>query len=158
MNTPYFISRAEAVYLLALVDGHTERLPLPPPDVMLSLLRNTLLLAQSISDNCREWLEMAAIIHGDMHPYSAEKLNIPTLRGALSAAAAIPRVDTTGCCLTCAFRVGSPANQTEATADDILNCLEQREPFLCHHVPENQAPKQPCRGFLAAMTNQTSKP
>lgn len=154
-SASYDIGKEDAIYLLALLKGY-DKLPQRSNADLLNLLRNTLLLANSIAENCKEWLEMAAIIHGDMHPYQAEKLNIPTLNGALSAAVAIPRVDPCDkMCVTCAFRVGSPANQTEATASDIFDCLEDGTLFMCHDF-EGAKPTRACRGFVAAFREQNA--
>jgi hypothetical protein len=147
--TNYQIEKAEAVYLLAALKGEAPAFDLPA-DVANSLLMELLKLAKSLADNSREWLEMAAVIHGDIHPYQAEKLNAPTLEGALSHLAMLPAVDCKKACPTCAFRNGSPANQVEATADDILMCLDTGEDFMCHwnnDVPS--ATKRVCAGFAA---------
>lgn len=144
---PYSISHADAVYLLALMVG--GKVPDRTNDDLKKLLAEVCNLSKAISDNCRDWLETAAIIHGHIHPHSAEKLNVPTLLGALSSAITVPRVDDSACCATCAFRVGSVANQTEAVAQDVMLALESGEAFYCHHGDD--APKYRCRGFLEAM-------
>ncbi len=149
----YQISRADAVYLMILMKGGT--VPTRSNDDLKNLLLNVCKLAESISTNCRDWLETAAIIHGDIHPYSTEKLNIPTLLGALSSAVTVPRVDISNCCATCAFRVGSIANQTEAVAQDVLLALENGEVFYCHDG--EGAPKIACHGFVEAIKMNREK-
>ncbi len=145
----YSISRTNAVYLLSLLKG--GRVPERTNAELKDLLGNVLKLAESISNNCKEWLEVTATIHADIHPYQAEKLNCPTLRGALSAAVTIPRVPISETCETCAFRVGSPANQTEAVAEDVLIALEDGgKAFFCHDY-EGDKPTHPCRGYLEAI-------
>lgn len=147
-DTPvYSISPVDAVYLLALMKGGA--VPERSSADLKHLLSEVCKLAESISSNCRDWLEIAGMIHGNIHPYTAEKLNAPTLRGALSSAVTVPRVDTSNCCPTCAFRVGSVANQTEAVAEDVMLSLESGETFYCHHGDD--APKHACHGFVAAM-------
>lgn len=153
---PYDIGRADAIYLAAMLKGETS-LPRRTNAELVNLLRQTLLLSKSIGENCREWLELCAIIHGDVHPYQAEKLNIPTVEGALAAAIVIPGVSCEGMCATCAFRVGSPANQTENTAEDIMGCLDDGEPFYCHDVEDPAQSKKPCRGFIAAKKLQAKQ-
>lgn len=144
---PYSIGTADAVYLLAILKG--EKVPEWSDVDLKNLLIQVCKLADSISGNCRDWLELAAIVHGNAHPYQAEKLNVPTLLGALSSAIVVPRVDDSECCATCAFRVGSPANQTEAVAQDVMLTLESGEMFYCHDGDD--APKHPCRGFVEAV-------
>jgi len=157
----YNIGRDDAVYLLALMNNPDAIKMTRSEEDLKGLLVNVLKLAETISENCREWLELAGIVHGDMHPYQAEKLNIPTLIGALSSAITVPRVDTSDCCHSCAFRVGSSANMTEAVASDVMDCMTDGTVFYCHHkVDENfeTKPKHSCRGFVAAMKHHNPKP
>lgn len=149
-SPPYDIEPADAVYLLAMLEDPTG-LPERSNADLLNLLVQTLKLAESLSANCKEWLEVTAICHAHMHPYTAEKLNVPTLKGALSTAITVPRVDACGMCHTCAFRIGSQANQTQTVAEDVMDCLSDGRTFYCHDFPDGETPKVACRGFVAAM-------
>lgn len=144
----YSIGVADAAFLLALLNGET--VPERSKDDLKKLLLQTVKLAESLSNNCGDWLKLSAIMDAKIHPYSADQLNVPTLRGALAAAVTVPIVEVAACCATCAFRVGSIANQTETVAEDVMLSLQSGgDTFYCHEG--DGAPRTPCRGFVAAM-------
>jgi len=147
-SAPYNLSRSDAAYLLSMLDGD-QQLPARTAAELETLLRETLKLAQSLSDNCKEWLTLTAICEGDVHPHLAETFNTPTLKGALKAAILIPAVECDRMCHTCAFRVGSIANQSDIVAVDVDACLEDGDIFRCHDAEPGQKPRA-CAGFMAA--------
>jgi len=162
MKIPYIIQPRDAQFLTALFKGETPSQDRTNEE-LISLLTETLKLADSIANNCKEWLETMAIVHADYHPYTAEKLNYPTLQGALDCAANIPRVNPKGTCATCAFRIGSPPNQCDEVAEDVLDCLLEGRTFMCHCSTDDsdEEPNKPCKGFLKAkariFNNKTTK-
>lgn len=105
-------------------------------------------LANSVVSNSHDFLELAAIVHGDMHPYQAEKINFPTIFGALMG---VPLAEF-GCdqaCHGCAFRLGSAANQSPATTVDADWCGHPGEqPFMCHEDMDKGEPTKICQGWL----------
>ena len=53
-----------------------------------------------------------------MHPQLAEKINLPTLFGALHGVVLAAGVKSDKTCGGCAFRLGTPANQSPITTGD----------------------------------------
>lgn len=117
-------------------------------------------LANSVVANNREMVELLLITEGNMHPHSAEKANLPTIMGALwgvplAAAAAGQRT-----CAGCAFRLGTPANQSPATTCDAdWTTKNGREVFMCHeHVDDRGNPTNVCPGFGRARKRRLARP
>lgn len=56
-------------------------------------------------------------------------------------------------CLTCAFREGSVANQSAATALTAFRCSLSidKDRFACHHGMKNGEPQRICVGYLASL-------
>lgn len=50
-------------------------------------------------------------------------------------------------CSTCAFRLGTPANQCADTLSDAMKCIVEHEPFYCH---DKKRKGMPCHGWFAA--------
>lgn len=48
-------------------------------------------------------------------------------------------------CKTCAFRAGTVPNGCAQTQCDVMKCIIERKPFMCH-----QDPAMPCFGWYAA--------
>ena len=87
-----------------------------------------------------------------MHPHQAEKLNMPSVPGALAGIGLARGIDPVPLCHGCAFRQGSIANQCWPTVCDAGDCsLPEEAAFLCHEVPDpEQPPATACRGFIQA--------
>ena len=105
-------------------------------------------LANAVAANNREMVEIILITDGDMHPHTAEKANLPTIAGALRGVALanfVPHVDEK-MCGGCAYRLGTPANQSPyTTADAEYAGLE----FRCHEDIDDQGnvlARRTCRG------------
>lgn len=104
-------------------------------------------LANSVVENNRECIELFGILNGE-DPHMVERYNLPTIFGALMGvelAATIPR--QRGLCHGCAYRLGTPANQSPVTTDDadyIAQC--DNENFWCHEHLENELPTKVCGG------------
>jgi hypothetical protein len=97
-----------------------------------------------------EQFEFLAITEFGINPYEAEKLNLPTLGGALLGNR-LPEVDESKVCASCAFRKGTPANQSFSTTYDATECLQGERVFWCHEKTDAYGePIEKCRGFLQA--------
>ncbi len=106
-------------------------------------------LANSVIENSHSFLEIAAIVDGDMHPNDAEKLNFPTLFGAVMGAK-LAKFGCEGMCSGCAFSLGSHANQSASTTTDADWCGHPGEqPFMCHEgLDDDGEPTRPCAGWV----------
>jgi hypothetical protein len=100
-------------------------------EAILSLLAEFIALACSVTDNCREMAEHLLTLEG-VHPHTAEKINMPTLLGALAGVVLANQVDPKGACHGCAFRLGSVANQCPSTTLDAQWCQTDVHQFMCH--------------------------
>lgn len=104
-------------------------------------------MANSVVANNREMVELLLIINGD-HPHSAEKANLPTIMGALWGAKLANAAATDKVCGGCAYRVGTPANQSPVTTCDADWCdNDGRQRFMCHEdLDDKGEPLHVCRG------------
>lgn len=116
------------------------------------LLSHVVGMANSVAENCREWIELTEIIERGVHPHTAEKINLPTMEGAALGAKIAFRVAQTGLCGGCAARLGSVANQCEPTVIDVDYC-EDKGGFLCHvdGLDDRGELTQPCIGAVRLM-------
>ena len=119
------------------------------PQAIVNAFAGFIGLANSVAENCRDWLELAGMLHADLGPYEAEKINCPTIFGALMGV----RLAKHGCaeaCAGCAFRLGTAANQSPCTTDDADWCGHPGEqPFMCHEdIDEAGEPTKICKGWL----------
>lgn len=108
-------------------------------------------LANSVILNSREFVEMFLITYYKEYPETAEKINLPTIQGALAGVkTAVP--PSKGMCHGCAFRLGSVANQCEVTTMDAQCAAENRDKnFYCHEdMNEDGSPKHLCAGYAKA--------
>jgi hypothetical protein len=107
-------------------------------------------LANSVVENNREMVEIILITEGGMTDRAAEKANLPTIFGALNGLKIAEGVDVSKTCEGCAFRVGTPANQSASTTCDADWCGHPGEArFLCHAegLDERGEPTQACAGW-----------
>lgn len=104
-------------------------------------------MANSVADNTREQFELYLITECHHHPHLAEKINLPTIQGALEGVT-LAQSGNKGMCATCAFRLGTPANQCHTTTLDAKWTSETDEKFMCHEAldPDNE-PTKPCAGW-----------
>jgi hypothetical protein len=97
----YALSRAQAAFLLAIVDCPLEQRQAAlvdyaaqhGPEATASLFAQYIGLDSSVADNCRTAVEVFAIVEGGMHPYTAELLNLPTIAGACNSAMLADGID-----------------------------------------------------------------
>lgn len=153
----YSLTTKQADYLSGLAG-------LPPEIRMEGLLKSNFDLEQlaamisaligignRLSETCRESCEMVLITEGGMHPDTAEKINLPTLFGALRGVELAQGVDSSNLCHGCAFRLGSVANQSPSTTIDAGDCVGDgggSGHFYCHaDVAEDGEPTKACAGY-----------
>lgn len=115
---------------------------------MLELFSQFIGLANSVVANCHEALETFLIVEKDWEPLQAEKVNFPTIFGALNGVKLAQGVDQAKTCHGCACRLGSLANQSPATTCDVDWCLDGDDRFMCHEeMDESGNPTKRCVGF-----------
>lgn len=117
-------------------------------DAMLALFSQFIGMANSVVANCHDALEEFLIVEKGWHPYQAEKLNFPTLFGALNGVKLAEGVNQDKTCHGCACRLGSLANQSPSTTCDVDWCLQGDDRFYCHEdLDEQGMPTKRCIGF-----------
>lgn len=155
----YSLSNAEADVLAGIVaaNGADRRVMLASyasthgPSALIDLITQFIGVAKSVTDNCREMAEHLLTLQG-AHPYEAEKINMPTLDGALAGVKLANSVDPKGACHGCAFRLGSVANQCPSTMMDAVWCQTDVHQFMCHArgVLDDGTPTVRCVGDAKA--------
>jgi hypothetical protein len=121
-------------------------------EALLNLFANFIGLANSVTDNTRGFAETFLVVTGGMHPYTVEKVNFPTIFGALQGADLARGIDEAKTCEGCAYRLGTCANQSPVTTIDAVDVLEPGEsPFLCHmELDDHAQPFKACAGYAQA--------
>jgi hypothetical protein len=164
--TKYNLTDAEAELVAALA--------LIPADVRVDLLRRhadkhgaeavlrlfaqVVGAANSVIANCREMAELHAVVSGIIHPERAHQLNMPTLAGAMAGVKLANTVKPKSLCEGCAYRLGTPANQSPPTVEDAGWSVDCNEDFLCHvRVDELERPSQVCAGHAQAVRRVSSR-
>ena len=118
------------------------------PAKALELFSQFIGLANSVIANNREAAEMILILEGNMWPQSAEKANLPTIFGALNGIGLAASVNQRKTCHSCAFRLGTCANQSPITTCDVQYVAENDDRFMCHlDMNENDEPTKVCAGY-----------
>lgn len=161
---PYTLTPEDADVLLVLVSASTAGrqavmehfLGSQPPAAVARLFSEFIGLAKSTVENCREMAELLLITEGNVQPTQAEKINMPTLVGALNGVRLADGVSEEGLCAGCAFRLGTVANQSPVTTTDAADCSEiGGQTFLCHEdLDDRGQPFKGCRGFAQARAQQ----
>lgn len=103
--------------------------------VLLELVADLVTLADQVIENGRDHAIDLLIQEVDLHPYSADKINYPSLKGALTGLESAERIPVHArerTCPGCAYRAGSIANQCFVTQSDAEFALENGDDFLCH--------------------------
>jgi hypothetical protein len=153
---PYTISQKDAEMLMGVI------VPTMPHDIRVTILKKLgpksraemiELFAQfigmcaRIEENSREFLQLFAITELNVHFREAEKLQFPSMFGALNGIqnAVEP---TPGMCSTCAYRLGSVANQCPITSQDADDAADGMFKFHCHHdLDDKGEPTRLCAGW-----------
>lgn len=158
MSVPYSISPTHADALMGIValQADVRRVALDRllggRAEVIDLFSEFIGLAKSVIENNREMAELVLITEGGLPPNQAEKINLPTLFGALNGVRLADGIDPAGTCEGCAFRLGTCANQSPITTFDASDCREPGEPvFMCHEdLTEGGVPTRACAGFAKA--------
>ena len=125
---------------------------------LIDLFAQIIGLANSVVANTCDMVELELIVAGVMHPDRPDQgPNLPTLFGALSGVALAEGIDQAPLCHGCAFRLGTPANQSPITTCDADWCSHPgEEPFYCHEDrDENDDPTRGCAGFAQMRKRRT---
>jgi hypothetical protein len=115
-------------------------------------------LANSVVTNNREMAELLLITEGGCTERTAESAHLPTIFGALHGAELANQVERPkALCEGCAFRLGTPANQSPITTCDASWSAETDDRFMCHvrGLDDDGEPTRLCAGY-AAITKETS--
>tara|TARA_A100001391_G_scaffold169507_2_gene130384 strand:- start:381 stop:926 length:546 start_codon:yes stop_codon:yes gene_type:complete len=153
----------DALHQVAFADSREERLEIllryavkESAEALLELFVDLAELSEQVVENGKQHAIDLLIQETDLHPYSAEKLNYPSLKGALVGLKAVERVPAHARerpCLGCAYRAGTVANQCFDTQQDTDSVLESSHSFLCHARGTDEAtgePTKPCIGHVYA--------
>lgn len=117
-------------------------------EALVNLFSQFIGLANSVVANSHDAIELFLIVEADFHPYQAEKINWPTLFGALNGVKLAEGVNQEKTCHGCACRLGSLANQSPSTTCDVDWCLADLDKFWCHEdLDEDGKPTKKCIGF-----------
>lgn len=127
-------------------------------DALVDLFAHFIGMANAVVKNSYESVFLLGIIEGNMHPHQAEKINVPSLFGALQGIELAAQVDQRKTCDGCAFRLGTLANQSPSTTSDAIWCnVGDEELFMCHeHLDEQGEPIVPCGGHEQVRRHQHS--
>jgi hypothetical protein len=156
---PYNLSPEQAAFLSGLVamspaerrDTLVKFFPGTNPELV-AMVCEFMALAASVPESCREMVELILITDGRMHPHTAEKVNLPTVLGALQGVELAAGVDQDRLCEGCAFRIGTPANQSPSTTEDAHYCLDENPHFMCHMEMDSRGePTKACVGYAIKM-------
>jgi len=125
---------------------------------LITLFANFIGMANSVVANNREMIELLMITEGGHHPHDADKANLPTIFGALNGIALAEGIDQSKTCAGCAYRLGTPANQSPVTTCDADLVLQPFEPsFMCHEdLDEHGNPYRKCTGYTQAKKHRAS--
>lgn len=116
-------------------------------DALIELFGQFMGMANSVADNCKELATSILITEGGVHLHTAEKINMPTVFGALNGIGLAGNCDSKGVCVGCAYRLGSAANQCLSTVIDAEYTAEGFDKFYCHdELDERGDPVRPCAG------------
>lgn len=145
---------AKVLYLLATLPAEQRFMELLRVgtkhglDAAVRMIVEFIRLANSVAENARENAENLLVEFGE-HPHTAEKINMPSIMGALNGLKLVDGIDTAALCHGCVFRQGSIANQSLPTTMDAEWCSSPGEnPFMCHENMDAKGnPTAGCRGF-----------
>lgn len=96
------------------------------------------------------------LITEGLDPHEAERVNTPTLMGALQGIMLADGVDRSKTCGGCAFRLGTVANMSPCTTADAADCVPASgSMFMCHeNMDEKGKPTKACAGWAQARNKE----
>lgn len=111
-------------------------------------------MANSVVASNREMIEEILLLEGVKHPGREHDVNLPTMFGALVGVGLASKACVKSPCHGCAFRLGSPANQSPSTTEDVEWCLDGDDRFWCHEeLDDDGNPTKRCAGFEKLMAS-----
>lgn len=157
MREPYQIKHADRTMLMGAVGlPHDVRIEVlrkmfegRNTDDFIEVFSQFIGLTNTVIENNREMIELFLITEHDYMPTHAEKINLPTLFGALNGLGLAEGIDQNRVCSGCAYRIGSPANTSAATTCDADWQQQNSDMFYCHeNLKPDGTPSRKCTGFL----------
>lgn len=126
-------------------------------EALIGLFGEFIGLTNRLADQAHE-SAVICLIEAGYEPHSAEKVNSPTLQGALEGVKLAAGIDVSKTCGGCAFRLGSVANMSPSTTDDAGSCVEPGSiPFSCHEDMDARGnPTKACAGWAQARKKATT--
>ncbi|TQC94702.1 hypothetical protein FK216_15580 [Moraxellaceae bacterium AER2_44_116] len=119
------------------------------PDNLLLAFANFIGMANSVSENTFLAVEQILVECGVTHPDRLSGANLPTLTGALNGYELSQGISQKRTCKGCAYRKGTPANQSLITTTDASYCIDSYEDFHCHEkLDDNGQPVKLCAGHV----------
>lgn len=134
----------------------TERFGDCRREELLTVIDSLLNIGCDYAASCDETLYLHLVTVGEMHPYTVEKLNMPSFLGAIHGISLAKKApNQLILCESCAYKCGTLANSSKATQADLSYAKECQEIFYCHQEIENlENPTEedkkrirPCRGW-----------
>ena len=120
-------------------------------DTASEIIADLLGMANSVVANCTEILKTESVARGWLHFNAVERINFPSMNGALMGVSLAAGVDPRKVCNGCAFRLGSVANQCSPTQHDARDAVAGEHVFMCHEDLDTRGkPTHGCRGFAQA--------
>lgn len=130
-----------------------------PAADLAELVADLIGMANSVAENCQQLLKDEAVAQGLVHPHSTERINFPSMHGALMGVSLAAGIDAIKVCGGCAFRLGSIANQCTPTQYDAGESVDGERVFNCHEDLDAKGnPTHACRGFAQAVKQAERKP
>lgn len=126
-------------------------------DAFVALFAEFMGLANRIADNGNEAAIMV-LINAGFDPMASERVNTPTVVGALEGVALAQGINATSTCAGCAFRLGTVANMSPCTTLDAKACVPVGEaPFNCHEdLDAHDEPTKACAGWAQARKRESA--
>lgn len=120
-------------------------------EALVSLFAEFMGLANRVAANAEE-AAIICLIGGGFDPHQAEKVNAPSIFGALDGVRLAAGIDCSKTCSGCAFRLGTVANTSPCTTADAEHCVTPGEiAFSCHEdLDERGEPTKACAGWAQA--------
>lgn len=126
------------------------------------LFANFIGLANSTLKNSDEMIDIILIVQGVRHPDKNEdRANLPTIFGALRGVIMADWIDASKVCEGCAFRLGTPANQSPITTTEAHDCVgdDGGTHFLCHEELDRRGqPFKACAGYAQSIKKNMTLP